>query len=138
MPASDDDHLTLEAAVLVRGDLPDLRPDVFQALDSAIDVAMTHGDAAVSARRIRVIIDDARLSARLRAFEFELATGRVAAFGLVRDLTSAGALPGDPADGVATVWTCPRPPSHFRKRQRIAGQNMGVCTKHQLSLVRET
>lgn len=130
------DRLTLEAAALVRGDLPDLRPGRCEEIDRALDHALQDPDVAVAARLVREIAAQWQVSPRLRAFERELASGLIADSVHVRGVDGFAGLPGNPIGGV-TVWTCPEPPSHFRKRQRVEGQEMGSCPKHKIPLVRE-
>lgn len=134
---SNDDRLTLEAAALVRGDLPDLRPGACDGIDAALDHALQEPDVVAAARRIREIAAQGQVSARLRAFERELAGGTIADSVHARTVGGFAGLPGNPGARAATVWTCPEPPSHFRKQQRIEGQDMGSCPTHKIPLVRE-
>lgn len=133
---SNNDRLTVEAAALVRGDLPDLRSGACAEIDAALDQALREPNIEVAAREIREITDTWKVSARLRAFERELASGLIADSVHVRGVDRFAGLPGNPIGGV-TVWTCPKPPSHFRKRQRVEGEDMGSCPKHGIPLVRE-
>lgn len=134
---SNDDRLTLEAAALVRGDLPDLRPGACDEIDAALDQALQKVDVEVAAFQVREIADKWKVSARLRAFERELAGGTIADSVHARTVGGFADLPGNPGAGAAAVWTCPQPPLHFRKQQRIEGQDMGSCPTHGISLVRD-
>lgn len=134
---SKDDRLTVEAAALARGDLSDLRPDSFDEIDAEFSQALQEEDVSVAANLIREIAARWRLSARLHTFERELADGLISESVHIRAADGYAGLPGDPGSSAATVWTCPKPPPHYRKQQRIEGQDMGSCPTHGTTLVRE-
>jgi hypothetical protein len=135
---ADEDRLTIEAAGLLRGDLSDLRPDTYQVLDGALNLAMCEGDPTEAARLIREIAESAHLRARLDRFVLDLSGGQISSSQKVRGDGGFDALPGDPGEGSAVVWTCPElPAGHFLRLQRMPGQLMGVCTMHGTPLVYE-
>lgn len=135
--AEDRDRLTMQAAAILRGDLPDLRPGEADELDEALAQALELADLSVGASRVREIANGAHLGARLRAMERDLAGGAVGQGSATRGSDAFSVLPGNPGPEAVNVWTCPVPPAHFRRLQRIPGQKMGVCTQHHDPLIRE-
>ena len=130
---------TIWAAALLRGDLPDLRAEAFRDLDALVSDAMADPDPDRAVDRIRyLLVQEPDLGARLRWFERRLRSGVMPSVGADG---SRGVFvpPAGEADAVSyTIWACPcEPLGHFRKLQRVANQNMGVCTKHLTILVRE-
>lgn len=81
-----DDRRAVEAAALLRGDLPALRPDTWEATDAALDQALQEPDIALAAGVVREVAAKEHLSARLRQFERGLATGLIANSSELRDL----------------------------------------------------
>jgi hypothetical protein len=135
---ADDERLTIEAAGLLRGDLRDLRPDSFEVLDGAFDLAMGKSDPAEARRLIWEVAESAHLGARLQRFVLDLSDGQIYSYQKVRGTGGFDGLPGDPGEEAAMVWTCPElPAGHFLRIQRLPGQLMGVCTKHGIPLVYE-
>lgn len=137
------DHfaLTVEAAVLLRGDLNELRPDGHEALDSELAEAIALGDRSLerAAKALAgFVANEPDLGARLRALRRGLESGEFSAFGAttVRDVYTS--LAGTPVYVKPTIWTCPlTPPVHYRKIQRAAHQAMGQCPTHCCPLIRE-
>lgn len=132
---TDDGERIVQAAALLRGDLPDLRVGEFRELDTKLARAFDDADRAHAAElTLTLLQSEPDLAARLRTFERQLTTGAVP--GLTRAVFKPP--PGTPFPVTFTVWTCPTDPKgHFRRVQREANQDMGVCTEHDIPLVRE-
>ncbi|PIE28129.1 MAG: hypothetical protein CSA58_00800 [Micrococcales bacterium] len=131
------DAVTVQACALLRGDLPDLCPHTYTALDIGFADALKHDDATAAAL-IRQLADEAHISARLHTYENALAEETVADSHVVRGADEFNGLPGNPAAATATIWTCPNdPPGHFRRLQRGRPEDVGPCTEHDVPLVRE-